>query len=53
MADITPKNKPIINAITIEDNAKTNVFLNVSLIIEVTEVPVLTKDSLKYGILSS
>ena len=43
----TPKNTPIINAKQIADIAKTNVFLKVSLIIEVTVVPILTKDSLK------
>ena len=46
-AEKIPKNNPKIKAIPIEDIAKTNVFLNVSLIIEETEDPVLTNDSLR------
>ena len=44
---MTPKSTPINNAITIEEDAKTRVFLKVPNTIIETGVPVLTKDSLR------
>ena len=49
IAEITPKIIPKKIAKTIEDNAKTNVALNVLDIIVVTGVPILTNESRKYG----
>ena len=46
-AENTPKIKPKNKAIPIEERAKTNVFLKVFPKIEVTGVPILTKDSLR------
>ena len=46
-AENTPKIKPKNKAIPIEERAKKKVFLKVFPIIEVTGIPILTKDSLR------
>ena len=49
----TPKIKPKNKAIPMEESANTKVFLKVFPSIEVTEVPLRTNDSLRYGTLKT
>ena len=49
----TPSNIPIKSAIAIEDIAKKKVLGNVSAITVLTDYPLFTKDSLKYGIFTT
>ena len=52
-AENTPKIKPKNKAIPMEESANTKVFLKVFPSIEVTEVPLRTNDSLRYGTLKT